>query len=121
MIQNFEDFCRELNSCGFSMGGYATWNLLMNHPDLFAAGIPMCGAGDPSKADILKDIPIWAIHGAKDPTVPVDGSRNMVDAIENAGGQLLHYTELPDNAHDVWNYTYENAEIFTWLLSQTKK
>ena len=21
MIQNFEDFCRELNSCGFSMGG----------------------------------------------------------------------------------------------------
>lgn len=21
MIQNYEDFCRELNSCGFSMGG----------------------------------------------------------------------------------------------------
>ena len=21
MIQNFEDFCRELNTCGFSMGG----------------------------------------------------------------------------------------------------
>ena len=21
MIRNFEDFCRELNSCGFSMGG----------------------------------------------------------------------------------------------------
>ena len=34
MIQNFEDFCRELNNCGFSMGGgnakgmkkkYPTW------------------------------------------------------------------------------------------------
>ena len=107
-------------ACGFSMGGYGTWNLLMNHPDLFAAGIPMCGAGDPTKADILKEIPIWAIHGAKDPTVPVDGSRNMAKAIEEAGGQLLHYTELPDNAHDVWSYTYDNAEIFTWLLSQSK-
>ena len=21
MIQNFEDFCRELNNCGFTMGG----------------------------------------------------------------------------------------------------
>ena len=107
-------------ACGFSMGGYATWNLLMNHPDLFCAGIAMCGAGDPNKADILKDIPIWAIHGAKDPTVPVAGSRDMVTAIENAGGELIHYTELPDNEHDVWTYTYNSFEMFDWLLSQSK-
>ena len=44
---------------GFSMGGYGTWNALMNHPDVFAAGVPMCGAGDPSKAELLKNIPIW--------------------------------------------------------------
>lgn len=107
-------------ACGFSMGGYGTWNLLMNHPDLFCAGIAMCGGGDPNKADILKDIPIWAVHGAKDPTVPVSGSRDMVAAIENAGGQLIQYTELPDNEHDVWTYTYSNFEMFDWLLSQSK-
>lgn len=107
-------------ACGFSMGGYATWNLLMNHGDLFCAGIPMCGAGDPTKTKDLADIPIWAVHGAKDPTVPVVGSRNMVEAIQAAGGEKIHYTELPDNEHDVWNYTYANSEIFSWLLSQSK-
>lgn len=107
-------------ACGFSMGGYATWNLLMNHPDLFCAGIAMCGAGDPTKANVLKDIPVWAIHGAQDPTVPVAGSREMVDAIKTAGGDKIYYTELPDNQHDVWTYTYSNYDIFNWLFQQKK-
>lgn len=105
---------------GFSMGGYGTWDLLMRHSDVFAAGIPMCGAGDPSKAEQLKTMPVWAIHGGKDPTVPVKGSQDMAQALENAGAANVHYTELPDNEHDVWNYTYQNAEIFTWLFSQKK-
>ena len=106
--------------CGFSMGGYGTWDILARHSDLFCAGIPMCGAGDPSQAQILAQIPIWAVHGAKDPTVPVTGSRDMAEAIKSAGGDKFHYTELPDAEHDVWNYTYSNTEIFTWLLSQKK-
>lgn len=111
---------KRIYACGFSMGGYGTWNLLMNHPDLFCAGIAMCGAGDPTKANTLKDIPVWAIHGAQDPSVPVTGSREMVEAIKNAGGQKINYTELAENAHDVWTYTYANQEIIQWLFSQTK-
>lgn len=112
---------KRIYASGFSMGGYGTWNLLMNHPDLFCAGVAMCGAGDPSKGDVLAKIPIWAIHGAKDPTVPVQGSRDMVNAIQAAGGTKLNYTELPDNEHDVWSYTYSNAEIFNWLFAQVKE
>ena len=105
---------------GFSMGGFGTWNLLMNHPDMFAAGVAMCGGGDPSKASLLKDIPIWAVHGALDPTVPVSGSQDMAKALEAVGAKDFHYTEIPDAQHDVWNYTYANAEIFSWLFSQKK-
>lgn len=105
---------------GCSMGGYGTWNLLMNHPDVFAAGVAMCGGGDPSKAHILKDKSIWAIHGAKDPTVPVSGSRDMAMALEAVGALDFHYTELPEAEHNVWTYTYENQEIFEWLFSRTK-
>jgi len=107
-------------ACGFSMGGYGTWNVLMNHSDRFAAAIAMCGAADPSKAGLLVDTPIWAIHGAKDPTVPVSGSQEMVAAIEAAGGTKIKYTELPNAEHDVWTYTYSNSTIFKWLLSQSK-
>ena len=106
---------------GFSMGGYGTWNALMLHPELFAAGVPMCGAGDPTKAEVLKDIPIWAVHGGMDPTVSVQGSRDMATALETAGATDFHYTEIPTAEHDVWNYTYDSEEIFTWLLSRVKE
>lgn len=105
---------------GYSMGGYGTWNLLMNHPDMFAAAVPMCGAGDPNKAGIIKDIPIWAIHGAKDPVVPVEGSREMAAALKAVGAKDFHYTELPEVEHDAWNYTFNTPEIFRWLFSKQK-
>lgn len=107
-------------ACGFSMGGFGTWDLLMRHPDLFCAGVPMCGAGDPSKASVFQNIPVWAIHGAQDPTVPVRGSQEMIQAIEAAGITNAKYTELPEHAHDVWNYTYTNRDIFQWLFAQKK-
>lgn len=112
---------KRIYACGFSMGGYGVWNLLMNHPDVFCAGVAMCGAADPSQAATLAQIPIWAVHGVKDPTVPVQGSRDIVEAIRAAGGTKIHYTELPDNEHDVWTYTYTNPEIFNWLFSQVKE
>ena len=58
--ERFSVDAKRIYVMGFSMGGYGTWNALMNHPDLFAAGVPMCGAGDPTKAEVLKDIPIAA-------------------------------------------------------------
>lgn len=108
-------------AAGFSMGGYGTWNLLINHPDLFCAGVPMCGAGAPDAAERILNTPVWAVHGVKDPTVPVSGSREMVEAIQKLGGTKVRYTELPDHDHDVWTYTYSNEEIFTWLFSQSKQ
>ena len=92
----------------------------MLHPDVFAAGIPMCGAGDPTKAADMKDVAVWAVHGVKDPTVPVAGSRDMINALQAVGAPNVRYTELPDAEHDVWNYTYANQEIFTWLMNQKK-
>lgn len=47
---------------GLSMGGYATWDLLEEYGDIFAAGIPVCGGGNSKKAYKLKDIPIRIYH-----------------------------------------------------------
>jgi predicted peptidase len=112
---------KRIYASGYSMGGYGTWNLLMNHSDVFCAAVAMCGAADPSQAATLVDIPVWAIHGVKDPTVPVSGSQEMVAAIQAAGGTKIRYTELPDHEHDVWSYTYTDPEIFNWLFAQVKE
>ena len=105
---------------GLSMGGFGTWSLMAEKPDLFAAGIPICGGGDVKKADKLVKIPIWVFHGDKDVTVKVELSRNMVKAIENAGGKPK-YTEYPGVGHDSWTKTYADEKVLTWLFEQKKK
>jgi predicted peptidase len=55
-----------------SMGGFGTWSLSLQFPELFAAIVPMCGGGVPVDAWKIKDIPVWAFHGAKDKDVPVE-------------------------------------------------
>jgi predicted peptidase len=77
---------------GLSMGGYGSWRLAADHPERFAAVVPICGGGNPSDAAKLKDLPIWAWHGLSDPAVPVKNSIDMVEAIKKAGGSKVRLT-----------------------------
>ncbi|MGI6570778.1 MAG: dockerin type I domain-containing protein [Caldicoprobacterales bacterium] len=109
---------------GLSLGGNGTWSLIQNNPDLFAAAIPICGRGTPGNVEPIKDLPIWVFHAEDDGTVPVERSREMVDALRAIGSNVL-YTEYPagtvlPNAHFSWVPTYENQEVINWLYSQTK-
>lgn len=45
------------------------WDRAASHPFLYAAGIPMSGGGNPTKADLLYPLPIWDFHAAQDGTV----------------------------------------------------
>jgi len=104
---------------GLSMGGFGTWSLAAAHPERFAAIVPICGGGKTSDAQKLATLPIWVFHGAKDPTVPVQHSREMVAAIKAAGGNVK-YTEYPEAQHDCWTQTYSNPELYKWLLAQKR-
>ena len=35
---------------GLSMGGFGTYDAIERYPDLFAAAVPVCGGGDPTKS-----------------------------------------------------------------------
>jgi len=104
---------------GLSMGGFGTWSLAAEHPERFAAIVPICGGGNPADAKKLVGLPIWVFHGAKDPTVPVERSREMVEAIKAAGGNVK-FTEYPEAKHDCWTETYDNPELYEWLLAQRR-
>lgn len=105
---------------GLSMGGYGTWYLAQAYPKRFAAIAPICGGGDPSKAALIKDIPTWVFHGAKDEVVPISQSQDMVDALK-ALGSGIRFTIYPEANHDAWSETYENPEFYEWLLSHRRK
>ncbi len=103
---------------GLSMGGYATWTLLQEYGDMFAAGVPICGWGDISYSYKLKDIPIWIYHGTADTTVDFNRSKEMYDAIISAGGTKVHFTELPGVEHNAWDYAEFDSQMIKWLFSQ---
>jgi predicted peptidase len=105
---------------GLSMGGYGTWAAASSFPDRFAAIVPICGGGRPFMAASLKRVPVWAFHGAKDPVVPLAESEKMVEAVNRAGGHAK-LTVYPEAEHDSWTQTYENPELYEWLLSHRRQ
>lgn len=103
---------------GLSMGGFGTWDLLTRHSDVFAAGIPICGSGDVSKADILKNVPIWTFHGTADAVVPYEGTVNMVEAIQAAGGTDIKFVSYAGMGHGIWDNACSEDGLIDWLFAQ---
>ena len=105
---------------GLSMGGFGTWDLAMQHPDRFAAIAPLCG-GSRTRQCIanLSLMPVWAFHGRLDDRVRVDHTRDLVAALRAAGGKP-RFLEYPDLRHNCWDRTYENDELYRWLLSHRR-
>lgn len=117
---NYSTDTDRVYALGYSMGGFATWDILARYPDLIAAGVPLCGAGAIDAADILKDVPIWTFHGNSDPTVPYDGTKAIVDAIVAAKGEVITFTTLEGGNHTSIVYDVpKNTEVIPWLFNQS--
>jgi predicted peptidase len=106
---------------GISMGGFGAWYLAEAiGAERFAAVAPICGGGNPSGAAVLKETPIWAVHGDRDEAVSVEHSRRMIEAIKQAGG-APRYTELAGVGHDSWTPAYDPAfGLLDWMFQQRK-
>jgi predicted peptidase len=109
---------------GLSMGGYGCWFLGTLYPERFAAVVPVCGGGIephgfPERVCALKDVPVWAFHGAEDRIVPLRASQVLVDTLRECGGDV-RFTVYPGVGHDSWTRTYEDPELYEWLLTQNK-
>jgi predicted peptidase len=104
---------------GLSMGGFGSWRLAADHPERFAAVVPICGGGDPRDAAKLKSLPIWVWHGMDDPAVPVQRSIEMVEAIKKAGSTTIRLTTLEGIGHVSWQAAYSSPDLYQWLDQQT--
>lgn len=102
---------------GLSMGGYGTYDAIMRYPDLFAAAVPVCGGGDVTKAATIAHIPLWIFHGALDGAVDSKLSRNLVEALTDAGAHP-GYTQYPEVGHFSWIAAYSDPMMMEWLFSQ---
>ena len=104
---------------GSSMGGFGTFGMITQWPDVFACAVPLCGGGDPSKAAIIKNVPIWAFHGDKDDQVNIDFTRKMFAAVQAVKGNM-QFTELPGSGHIITDEVYKKPELDEWIFKQKR-
>jgi predicted peptidase len=104
---------------GHSMGAYGTWDLIGRYPDLFAAGFSISGAYLPARAALVKDVPLWAFQGDKDGNVSVKTVREMIAAVEKAGGKPK-YTEYPGAGHGIASTVLQDPTLPEWLFAQKR-
>jgi len=105
---------------GLSMGGCATYELIMRYPNKFAAALPICGWGDTSKVELIKHIPLWIFHGALDDVVNVKHSRKMFKELKKIGG-LVQYTEYLNIKHNSWIYAFKEPDFLKWLFEKKRR
>jgi predicted peptidase len=105
---------------GASMGGYGAWDFAMRYPELIAAAVPICGAGDPAMGAAIKHVPIWAFHGGRDNVVPPSGSQDMIDAIQRAGGTRARLTMYPTVKHDAYARAWKEQALIDWVFEQKR-
>jgi predicted peptidase len=103
---------------GQSAGGGGAWNLLINHPERFAAVVLVCPVI--SSTNRLKEaskVPAWVFMGALDGMAPA--ARAAVLALRQAGGSP-RYTEYAGAGHDIWTRVFKEPELPRWLFAQTR-
>ncbi len=106
--------------CGISMGGFGTWDALQRWPEKFAAAIPVCGGGDPTYAEAMKDIPFYIFHGLQDGIVMPSRSMQMYDALREVGNTKVVLVTYPDLGHGCWDEAFSTPGLFKWLFGKRR-
>ena len=105
---------------GLSMGGEATYRFALLQPDTFAAIAPLAAyTYSSSSMESIKDLPVWAIHGANDTIVSLAMGQKPVDALKQVGGNV-RFSVLEGHDHDVWTDTYSDPKFYDWLLQHQR-
>ena len=105
---------------GTSMGGIGTYEVVYRFPELFAAAVAVCGAGDSSAYTArTAKVPFLIFHGDADPVVGVKESQGMYQRLTGLGGdaELVTY---PDVGHNSWRNAFASPDLLPKLFSKTR-
>jgi len=128
-ISHYDVDLRRVYLTGLSCGAIGSFRYLADHLDEFvAAAVLVCGDGRNAIAQAgctLGRVPIWALHGELDPTVPAAGSIEPLTQLAACTPPATDakLTVYPGVGHDSWTQTYDLSsgnDVYAWLLSHSK-
>lgn len=107
---------------GLSLGGWGTLKLAMEHPEMFAAVVPVCAPTDQimtSNMNQFKDLNIKIFHGGMDDIVLPENAFRFYQALHpvNPKAELIIF---PNDNHNSWDSTYSDPKLYEWMLSKRK-
>jgi LysM repeat protein len=102
---------------GMSLGGYGTLHFAGKYPNRIAAGVAMCGGGNPKDACNLGKTNLWILHGKLDRAVPFTQSLEMFDAIASCKpmGECI-LTLYPKYGHGELAHEFYKDTLYDWLF-----
>jgi pimeloyl-ACP methyl ester carboxylesterase len=100
---------------GFSMGGFAAWQIAEELPDQVSAVVPIAGGAWPGPR--CGHVPVWAFHGTEDTVVPPQATAEMAADYEKCG-QHPRVTFMPGVGHSLRLRLVAAEGLFPWLGSQ---
>ncbi|MDC8104448.1 prolyl oligopeptidase family serine peptidase [Chryseobacterium sp. PTM-20240506] len=107
---------------GLSLGGWGTLKLAMEHPEMFAAVVPVCAPTDQimtANVNRYKDLNMKIFHGGMDDIVLPENAFRLYQKLHpvNPGAELIIF---PNDNHNSWDSAYSDPGLYEWMLSKKK-
>ena len=105
---------------GCSNGGYMTMEMILKHPDYFAAAYPICEAFQDQyisdeQIESIKDMPIWFTYAKTDRTVnPELCTEATVARLIEAGAKNIHVSAFEDVHDTTGRFTNADGTPYTY-------
>ncbi|UWX61348.1 prolyl oligopeptidase family serine peptidase [Chryseobacterium oranimense] len=108
---------------GLSLGGWGTLKLAMEHPEMFAAVVPVCAPTDMimyANINQYKDLNMKIFHGGMDDIVLPENAFKFYQRLHpvNPSAELVIF---PNDNHNSWDSTYSDPKLYEWMLSKKKE
>ncbi len=128
VLTQYQVDTRRIYLTGLSMGGYGSWYLATLYPDRFAAMMSVSGSGYqvpgmpvPEILCVLRDIPIWVIHGAQDTIAEPDYNEWVITNYQAECDDELKWTLYPDAGHrQAFERAYRDPALYAWFMQQQR-
>ena len=124
---------------GHSMGGHGTFLWVQHDTEYFAAAAPCAGSGRKGrefvKPELIKDLPLWVLHGDKDKVVPYEMSKKLLITMKKLNGNMKLTTWsgaghsvakriIPGDKSEITELASKRcdpeSDFLTWMFNQSR-
>jgi predicted peptidase len=119
VIHDFRIDPQRIYVTGHSMGGRGALYFASRLPSRFAAVLSLSPVSPITAwGRQLAQIPLWLFHGTADMLAPIAETKELVQAVETAGGHP-RFNRLEGRDHFILD-VYDQPDIYQWLLQQKR-